>query len=187
MKHAFPIANRVQAMVLFTALLCLSVSLPAQDQRFHAGATAGIGLPKIPVSQWRSPLSVAGTLFVNAKITPRFLVQLNGGGLYTFSLGSIDSRSGALRFNLIWGSLDLGIKLRSTMRNETFFIAGGGEFYLSQQFTTETEQYTQGLCLGLTHWTHSRTVSAVFELRWFFLFEPSPHPQVATLMLGIAI
>ena len=160
----------------------------AQTSGTGIGMTAGFGLPKIPISRFRSPISIVGTGFLNYRPVQKVFLQVTGGALYTFSLGTMDSREGELKFNLIWGSLDAAYHLRGAIRNESFFLMGVGRYHLSQKFDEkETALNTIGINLGLVNWMHRGRFSAVIDIRWHLLFKPSPNPQVATLTLGIIL
>ncbi len=169
------------------------MTVPAYSQlqearRFHAGLHLGLGLPKIPVSQWRSPISVTGGINSSIRFSHRWAAQISGDGLYTINLGSIDSREGELRFDLFWVSCDLLILMRGGTKNEAFFTVGGGAFSLSQRFDREyTRTNTGGISLGLVNWTHHNRFSSVLEVKWILLFKPNPNPQIASITFGVML
>jgi len=156
--------------------------------RAHAGLSVGFGLPKIPISPFRSPISVLGGGSLNFRLSRKIALQCDGFGLYTFDLGTGSSQGGKLRFNLTWISLDVLYHLRGLIRSESFVLAGLGGYHLSQQFDEdETILDTMGFNLGLVHWTHWRRWSGVFEVRWHLLFQPSDSPQVLTVTFGLLL
>ena len=66
-------------------------------KKLRLGISAGLGLPKIPISQFRAPISVMGGTSVTIRFVRKMALQLNGYGLYTFSLGTITNQNDKLR------------------------------------------------------------------------------------------
>ena len=156
------------------------------ERRVHVGLSAGIGLPKVPFSQFRAPVSVLGGGAINVRLLRRWVLQLDGYGLTTFSLGRVDEREGELRFNLAWASFDILTHLRGVVNGESFLMAGLGRYHLSQQFNAdETVTNTMGINLGLVDWKYRRGWNSSLEIRWHLLFHPSSNPQVLTVTFGV--
>ena len=157
-------------------------------RRVRASFSAGLGLPKIPISHFRNPVSVLGGGSLNFRLSRKMALQFGGYGLYTFDLGTRSSHEGKLRFDLAWVSLDVLYHLSGVIRSESFVLAGLGDYHLSQQFyEDETVLNTMGLNVGLAYWKHWRRWSSVFEVRWHLLFRPSDNPQVLTLTFGMLL
>lgn len=155
-------------------------------QKTYLGVSIGFGLPKIPISRFRTPISVLGGGFLNYRLGTNMALQLNGYGLYTFSLGTVNAQSGELRFNLLWASMDLQRRLRGVIDEGSFLMAGVGGYRLSQQYDNDEDILnTMGLSIGLSQWKRLRRVTSIFEIRWHLLFHPSPKPQVVTVNFGI--
>ena len=160
----------------------------SQSRRFHAIVTAGFGLPKIPYSHFRTPVSILGGGALNCRMFGRLYVQANAAALYTFNLGTATGNEGDLKFNLQWTSADLLYHVRGVIRTNNLILAGVGRYRLSQRFENEEDDInTTGLCLGLVNWRHWARWSMVTEVRWHLLFEPGSNPQVLTVTLGILL
>ena len=174
-------------------LLCCFLTIQGysqipQSQRFHTGLSIGFGLPKMPFSHFRMPVSILGGGALNYRLSNKWCVQADGYGLYTFSLGTVTGREGKLRFNLAWVSLDLLRHFRGALQNENFILVGFGYYYLSQQFDDDEDILnTTGFSLGMVDWRHWKRWSMFTEIRWHLLFHPSPKPQVFTVTLGILL
>jgi hypothetical protein len=183
--------QKTRSVVGFTGLLmifALAGRAMPQSGRVGAGFAAGLGLPRIPIARFRSPVSIAGGVFMPVRLHQKLLMQGSGFGLYTFDLGTVDSQSGTLKFNLYGAAVDVGYNIRGAMRNETFIIAGAGLYRLSQQFDDIHDNVsTAGICFGLLNWLHRGRMSMIVDIRWHLLFNPSPNPQLATILLGIKL
>ena len=160
-----------------------------QDYKdFHASLSVGFGLPKVPFSHFRTPFSVLGGGAVNLRIIGRWHIQANGYGLHTFNLGTASGGDGELKFDVVWGSLDIFRQLRGVYRHSNFLLAGAGRYHLIQRFNDSRDDVnTMGICLGLVDWRHFKRWSMVTEIRWHLLFEPDPKPQILTVTLGILL
>lgn len=173
--------------ILLFCLLAACIPVFA-ERRIHAGFGAGFGLPKIPLSRYRSPISITAGLLGNYRISNRVAVQSDGGLLTTFSLGTVDRTASPLRYNQWWISLACLYRLRGAMRNESFVTAGTGLYHLSQQFDNDEDiLYTAGMNLGIINWHNNRRGSSYLDVRWHLLFQPSPNPQVLTIMFGFML
>lgn len=176
--------------VQLTVVLCLLITcMPVfAEKRIHSGCGAGFGLPKIPLSRYRSPVSITAGLFINYRILNRLAVQTDGGILTTFSLGTVDQTDSPLRYDQWWTSLSCLYRLRGAVRNESFVAAGGGLYHLSQQFDNDEDAlYTAGMNLGIVNWHRTGWGRSYLDVRWHLLFQPSPNPQVLTLTFGIML
>ena len=174
-------------IVFILMLLCCGIAKQGMSmnqsgqRRVHIGFAAGFGLPKIPFSQFRTPISVLGGGSINFRLSDRIAMQLGGYGLHTFSLGKINTQQGELRFNLLWGSFDMMYRWRGSMSGETFVLVGVGGYKVSKQFGfDEYNLNTMGLTLGIAQWTHKRSWSSAIEFKWHLLFKPS-DTQILTV------
>jgi hypothetical protein len=158
----------------------------SQSRRFHAIVTAGFGLPRIPYSHFRTPVSVLGGCALNCRLFGRLYVQGNAAALYTFDMGTATDQEGDLKFNLEWASVDFLYHVRGVIKSNNHVLAGVGRYHLTQRFGNEEDDLmTTGLCLGMVNWRHWTRWSMVTEIRWHLLFEPSSNPQILTVTLGI--
>lgn len=165
--------------------LIAAACLNAESGPVHFGAAAGIGLPKIPVSHFRTPLSVLAGGMGHVSVAERFGIQLDGYALTTFSLGTVNRAGGDLQFDILWGSLAMSYRFRGFMNNRSAVLAGFGRYHLVQQFDFDREVVrTGGVNLGLSNWMIRPTWRGMFEVRWHLLFRPSENPQMLTLTLG---
>lgn len=188
MKHP---KRRTLALLLVVILMFSSVGytqdrLSQKPVRF--GMAAGFGLPRVPLSPFRSPVSILGGGLINLGLMPRVRTQINAYGLYTFNLGRIDAQEGKLRFNLAWISGELMYRLLGRYRGESFISAGMGFYDLSQQFgLAEDHIQTAGLCLGIAQWMgRGSKIKSLVEVKWHLLFKPKDGlPQILTVTLGI--
>ncbi|MBN2340883.1 MAG: hypothetical protein JXR45_05305 [Deltaproteobacteria bacterium] len=154
--------------------------------RIHAGFAGGIGLPKIPISHFRNPISFLAGGMVNVPVTSKIGFQVDGYALTTVSLGTVNKSDGKLSFNLVWGSANLAYQIRGYMGSHSAVLAGLGLYHLKQQFDNRKDTLdTLGLNIGLSQWMKMRKIGGFFEVRWHLLFKPSDSPQVLTLTYGL--
>ena len=185
----------MKRLILMILVLTLSASANSQTlrkeyspKRVHAALSAGLGIPKIPFSNFRTPVSILGGASVNLRLMRRIAVQLKGNGLYTFSLGTGNGQDGEFRFNLLYGTLDLMYRVRGNIRQEFFVSAGLGQYSLDMQVNDNiADQTTSGFTIALTSWTFRKKLGTEFELRWHVLFEPGSDIQILTLMFGLIL
>lgn len=170
--------------ILFIIMI-IALGLRAESRPLAWGLSAGIGLPKIPVSHYRTPISVLGSAMGHVSLIGRFGVQIDGNALTTFSLGSVNQAEGDLQFDLYWGSFALTYRVRGFMDNRSAILAGIGPYDLTQEFDQDREALrTTGVNLGFSNWTVGSAWRGIFEVRWHLLFEPSENPQMLTLTFG---
>jgi hypothetical protein len=171
---------------LFFIISALGVnSLTGAFRSVSLGVSAGIGFPKIPYSQFNTPVSVLGNGMVHFSFLGKWGIQADGNALTTFSLGKVNQAQGDLQFDVYWGSLALTYKMTGFMRNRSALIAGVGKYYLTQQISRGTEKIqTAGMNLGLSNWMIGPKWRGYFEVRWHLLFKPSENPQILTLTYG---
>jgi len=175
-------------ITLFTLFSGSGLSQSPWIRNWNGGVSVGIGLPKMPLSQFRNPVSILGGGFVNYRVMPSILFQLEGYGLHTFSFGTVDNSDGKLRYNLVWTSLAVMKRLRRPGRNETFLAVGFGRYRLLQQFNAKKDNIsTAGISIGLVNWSLLRRVRMVTDFRWHLLFRPDPDPQVLMINFGFLL
>lgn len=181
--------RRLTIGVFILVLATLTNTTYSQTRQFrwlHASLSAGFGLPKIPFSHFRTPVSVEGGAAMNFRLLNKWLVQLDGYVLHTFSLGTASREEGELQFDVNWVSLNIMRSMRRGFRNENFISAGFGKYFLTQQFDNDKEKIeTYGISLGIANWTHWTRWSMVSEIRWHLMFDSTPKPQVLTITLGM--
>jgi hypothetical protein len=165
-----------------------SYSQNIQSKTFRFGISAGLGLPKIPIAQFRAPVSVLGGGMVNLRFMQKMALQINGYGLHTFSLGTINNRNDKLRFDVAWISADLQRHIGGIITNETFISLGLGQYMLSRQYENDVDDLnTIGLNVGWISWSYHGRWSSSLELRWHLLFNPSDKPQIVTITFGLLL
>ena len=179
----------IGACLLLTCFMNVDgYSQVSRMRRFHTGISVGFGLPKMPYSHFRMPVSVEGGAALNFRFANKWLIQVDGYGLHTFNLGSASDLEGELRFDLAWVSFELMRSMRGFLRDENFIVAGIGRYHLSQQFDNDKDNLnTMGISLGVADWRHWQRWSMVSEIRWHLLFDPDPKPQVLTVTFGILL
>lgn len=167
---------------------CYSIPYQLKNNNITVGINIGIGLPKIPISHYRTPFSICGGIFTYFGITPRFALQVSGNGLYTFNLGSVLKDKSTLKFNLIWSDVCLDYKMKFSMNTETYLSSGIGFYKLFQQFDDDKDKVkTTGFTVGIiTNSLHRKNIIQ-FEIRWHLLFKPEPKPQVLTVKIGFLL
>lgn len=180
--------------VLIVILFCFinqssySGSFKLQEKFFRPGINFGIGLPKVPLGRYHTPISICGGLVIYFKITHRIAFHTSGNGLYTFNLGSVLQDDSRLKFNLIWSNICLDYKIKTSMNAETYVSPGFGYYSLYQQFENDTDNLaTSGFNLGIVTNTFKRNHISQFEIRWHLLFNPQPKPQVLTVNFGFLL
>jgi len=175
--------------LLWLGVLCGTAHAQSSElRRFHVNLSGGFGLPKIPFSHFRTPISVLGGTGLNFRLFDNWLVQANGYALYTFNMGTAHGEGGELKFNVAWATFDILRRLRGVYRHSNFILAGVGQYHLMQQFESQEDNLnTTGICLGLVDWRHWTRFSMVTEIRWHLLFDPSPQPQILSITLGILL
>ncbi len=152
------------------------------------GISAGLGLPKIPIAQFRAPISVLGGGSVNIRFVRKMAFQINGYGLHTFSLGTINNRDDQLRFNVVWASADLFRHIGGIISNESFVALGLGQYHLSRQYEDDVDKLnTIGLNIGWISWSYHTRWNSILEVRWHLLFNPSDKPQIVTITFGFLL
>jgi len=158
------------------------------DKTWRGGITAGVGLPKMPLSTFRNPISIMGGGFVNYRMAHSFLLQVEGYGLYTFNFGTVDNSDGTLRYNMVWTSLTAMKGVQGPGRHETFIAVGVGGYHLNQQFNAKKDDInTAGINIGLINWWPMRRIPFVADFRWHLLFKPDPNPQVFMIHFGFLL
>jgi hypothetical protein len=175
--------------ILWLGVVCGTAHAQSLElKRFHVSLSGGFGLPKIPFSHFRTPISVLGGTALNMRLFDNWLVQVDGYALYTFNMGTASGEGGELKFNVAWATFDLLRHLRGVYRHSNFILAGVGRYHLMQQFESQKDDLnTTGICLGLVDWRHWKRFSMVTEIRWHLLFDPSPQPQILSITLGILL
>jgi len=170
--------------VLYESILSQNI----QMKPFHVSFSGGLGLPKIPFAQFRAPVSVVGGASVNLRFVRKMALQINGFGLRTFNFGTINNRDDRLRFDLAWASVDLLRHISGVISSESFIVFGLGRYHLSQQYEDDQDILsTTGLNIGWINWVYHNRWNSVLEIRWHLLFNPSTHPQVATITFGLLL
>ena len=177
-------------IILFLILLT-AVQLRAfrtTNRTIRPSLGVGIGYPKISLSQFRPPISVAGNTGIHWSVTNKWALEATGYGLKTFSLGTVTDQKATLKFDAWWVGLDLQYQLLGDFNNTNYLCAGLGRYHLYRRLDTEIDRlYTPGLCLGyVSHLSHLKR-SSVIEVRWHLLFEPDDQPQILTLTFGILL
>ncbi|MBN2030077.1 hypothetical protein JW824_07500 [bacterium] len=164
----------------------ISQTISMKTIRF--GISAGLGLPKIPIAQFRAPISVLGGGSVNIRFVRKMALQINGYGLHTFGLGTINNRNDQLRFDVVWVSADLLCHMGGIVSNESFVALGLGQYHLSRQYEDDRDNLnTIGLNIGWISWSYHTRWNSVLEIRWHLLFNPSDKPQVVTITFGLLL
>ncbi len=170
---------------IFSFRICYSGLYDSQYNLFNPGINIGIGLPKIPISHYRTPVSVCGGMVIYIGIASRFTFNVSGNALYTFNLGSVLEGKSTLKFNMIWGNVCLDYKLKESLHSESYISPGIGYYNLYQMFDDDINKVnTAGFTVGvITNRIGKKTISQ-FEVRWHLLFKPEPNPQVLTVKFG---
>lgn len=157
-------------------------------RKVHFGLYAGLGLPRVPFSLFHPPISILGGGMANIQVMRRFFLQIDGLGLYTINLGTLTGEKKELRYNLYGGSFNFLYAISRSIASETFITVGMDNFNLSQKFDTDEEKLTTwGINLGLAYWRHYTRWSSIVELRWHFLFDPNPNPQMLLITFGVLL
>jgi len=165
--------------------MCLSDSFDSNYKFFTPGLNIGIGLPKIPISHYRTPISVCGGVVTYFGITNKLALNINGNALYTFNLGSVLKGKSNLKFNLIWGNVCLDYKLKASLHSGSYVSSGIGYYNLYQEFDDDKDKVnTAGFTIGVITNKIGRKTISQFEVRWHLLFKPQPKPQVLTVKFG---
>jgi hypothetical protein len=181
--------KRTRTVFVILLLSFFSMSLFGKpSSRPHFGLAGGIGLPKIPISHFRTPISFLAGGMIHIPVFAKFGLQVDGYGLTTVSLGTVNNSDAKLTFDLVWGSTALTYQMRGFMESRAAIMAGLGMYRLYQRFDTRKDVLnTLGFNLGLSQWMRPGRRGGFFEIRWHLLFEPSDNPQVLTLTYGILL
>ena len=175
---------------LLIILMAASVGQAAfqAESPVHFAIGAGIGYPQIRLSQFRTPIAVTATMGIHWRIMNKWALSGSANALRSFSLGTITGEKATLKFNTIWGSLNLEYMIGGNYHRASFISVGSGFYHLDRQIDREIDQVkTPGLSLGLV--THTALIKRATALRmtWHLLFRPDDQPQILTLTLGILI
>lgn len=183
-----------KSVVLIFLLLCFfsrtSYADPFRSKinLFTPGFNFGIGIPKIPISHYRTPIAICGGIVTYFGITSRFAFQVSANGLYTFNLGSVIQGNNKLKFNLFWGDICFDYKLKFSLNTDSYISPGIGYYNLFQQFDDAKDDLTTfGLTVGLLTNNYGRKNITQFEIRWHLLFHPESKPQVLTIKFGFLL
>jgi hypothetical protein len=181
--------QKIRTVFFLIFISVFSATLLAEPMsRIHTGFAGGIGLPKIPISHFRNPISFLAGGMINVPVTAKWGLQIDGYGLTTVSLGTVNKTDGKLTFNLVWGSADLAYQIRGYLGSRSAILVGVGMYHLKQQFDQRKDTLnTLGLNIGISQWMKTRKVGGFFEVRWHLLFKPSDNPQVLTLTYGLLL
>jgi len=170
---------------IFSFRICYSGQYNSRYNLFNPGINIGIGLPKIPISHYRTPVSVCGGIVTYVGIASRFAFNVSGNALYTLNLGSVLEGKSTLKFNMIWANVCLDYTLKASMHSESHVSSGIGYYNLFQQFDDDKDTVnTAGFTVGIITNRIGRKTISQFEVRWHLLFEPEPNPQVLTVKFG---
>lgn len=175
-----------KSMIPIFLLLIFINSFSFAEQKFEACISTGFGLPKIPVSQYRPPVSLLAGMDMSALLSNKIGLQAGAYALKTFSLGTVNDAPDLLIFDVYWASLALMYQLRGMMEDDrTALLIGGGYYNIDQRFKIRRDKLsTPGFNLGLSHVTRHKKYTGKFEIRWHLLFEPGDNPQWATVTYG---
>lgn len=173
-------------LLLSPALFGQGFYLLEENKKIYGGFTAGIGIPKLPTSNFRTPVSVYTGINAQSWLKGKIGVRASASALYTFSLGTSTKESGTLKFSLLYGNLDLMYRISQTRISESAFVAGLGRYSVNQQIhENKSDWATSGFSMGIVSWRQHRKLRSQFELRWHLLFEPESEIQFLTLGYGI--
>jgi len=153
-------------------------------RRLSAGLSAGIGMPKLTLSEYHSPVSILSSLMIHVTPPGPLDLQVNGFGLTTFSLGKVHGTGGNPRFDFAALSLDVMKSIGGAWTRDSFILAGLGRYRVRQNSGTET---CTGFQLGLVSGSRMGALKTFFEVRWHLLLHPESDPQVLTLTLGLRL
>jgi hypothetical protein len=178
---------RKSAMKLAIALSILPV-LAVFPGDFHVGLSGGVGLPKVPYSGYRLPVSVLAGAFAQQPLTGKWMLRGEACGLTTIHFGTWNGSDLPLRFNLLWASADGCFRMSGFITSATWLEAGIGWYKLDQRFGDNTAKLgTAGFNVGILTQQTGFLNRTVFDIRWHLLFNPSPNPQVFTITLGFLL
>ena len=174
-------------MKLAIVLLIFPV-LTALPNDFHTGLSGGIGLPKVPYSGYRLPVSVLVGAFAQQPLAGKWMLRGEAFGLTTIHLGTWNGSDLPLRFNLLWASADGCFRMSGFITSATWLEAGIGWYRLDQKFGNNSAKLgTPGLNIGVLTQQSGFLNRMTFDIRWHLLFNPSPNPQVFTITLGFLL
>jgi hypothetical protein len=158
------------------------------EKPVHVTFGAGIGYPQIPLSQFRPPIAITGTLGIQWRLMNKWALSGSANALRTFSLGTITTEKAHLKFDMVWGSLNLEYVISGDFNRKSFLCVGSGLYRLDRQIDQETDQVkTPGLSLAFVTHTVLFKYASAFRVTWHLLFRPSDQPQILTLTLGILL
>ncbi|MBN1895932.1 hypothetical protein JW906_15705 [bacterium] len=175
---------KVFGRILLFILLAGAPCVRGDGRRISAGVSAGIGMPKLALSEYHSPLSILSGLMIHVSPPGPLDLQINGFGLTTFSLGKVHGTGDDPRFDLAAVTLDVMKSVGGAWTRSSFILAGAGKYRVRQNSGTET---CTGLQLGLVSGSRVGAMNAFFEVRWHLLLHSGPDPQVLTLTLGLRL
>ncbi|HDQ44982.1 MAG TPA: hypothetical protein ENN17_05705 [bacterium] len=178
-----PIASGILFFIIFSTSL-----LAGQAGRPHFGFSAGLGLPKIPLSQFRTPVSFLASGMVYMPVYARMGIQMDGNALTTVSMGTVNRAEDDFKFDLIWASASLTYRMRGLMESRAALMAGFGVYRIDRRIDRRNDRLdTSGFTLGMSQWMKPGGRGGYFEIRWHLLFKPEDNPQVLTLTYGFLL
>lgn len=180
--------KQIGCLFLFILLTASSLFGRLLPNVVQPGISAGFGLPQMPPSQYRFPVSVFGKADLHLRLHEKFFIKTDAAAMTSFHLGAINNQKGSFRFDLRYYTAALAGRWRSSGRSTGYVYLGMGKYHLNQEINdSKYNQVTSGLNLGLEYIRMRESLSTTFELGWHLLFHPSPNPQVLTIGFGLLL
>jgi hypothetical protein len=173
--------------LILACLLCAgSAHALGYSDRIQLGASAGIGFPQIPMSRFRTPVSILGTATFRLIPAGKTRVRMDASALTSFKTGTVNGQNGTMKYDMRYATLCAGREFRKQHDASTVVFLGLGMYRIDKQIDRTVEKYdTRGLNAGAEFLNLRRSARTFFDLNWHLLFKPGSNPQILTMTFGI--
>jgi hypothetical protein len=170
-------------------LACIAIGVfsnaHAWTDRVQIGAGAGIGFPQIPLSRFRTPVSVLGTASLRVRPFGRYFLKTEASALTSFKTGTVNGRDGTMRYNLQYATVAAGREFKRHREASVILFLGAGRYRVDRQIDqTVEDRETGGVNAGFEFLNDRPSFDTFFTLNWHLLFEPGSNSQLLTLTFG---
>jgi len=165
-----------------------AITMHPDSRMVHANISIGLAYPQIPLSQFRPPIGITGTIGMQWFLQDRWALYISGNGLNTYSLGTVTGTKATLKYDVLWIAGNIQYRITSDFNKQNMLSTGLGLYKLHRQLDLDIDRVnTPGISLGFISNTFHRRFGGMFEIRWHLLFKPKDNPQILTVTYGILI
>ncbi|MBN2103727.1 hypothetical protein JW835_06780 [bacterium] len=181
--------DKIRPTLLFILFFTSGLNgMNTDNKTIQANLSLGLAYPQIPLSQFRPPIGITGTIGLGWRFHDKWAFCGNGNALKTFSLGTITGKNATLKFDAFWFAGNVQYTLTNDFHKKNILSLGMGGYKLNRQLDDDIDNVkTPGIGLGFINHTHHEKFRGIFEIKWHLLFKPEDNPQILTVTYGILI